>query len=300
MSTSRIIFVGGKGGVGKTTIATSLALRLSKVNTTLLISTDPAHSLKDVLHTDRGANITNLEIWELDAEDEYQKFIQQHEDELRIILDTSTYLDHSDIDHLLSIMLPGIDEIMAFKTITDLVEQGQYSTFVVDTAPTGHTLRLLFMPDVLDQWIKYIASLRQKYRIIQQTFTGKYQPDKGDDLLLTLKKSVLRMRKLLKENKTVEFVIVSNPEPVVVAETVMIKEKLDQYGIRVCKLFINRVREPHSACTFCLEEFKAQKPYLEKLQQLFSEQQIIEIQKQAVSVTGVVALQKLLPYNIKI
>jgi len=168
----KLILFGGKGGVGKTTCAASTGLYLSKDFKTLLISTDPAHSLTvsleqkigDEIHPVRDKTpkatdgclrqpisngvkgINNLSALEIDAEKALSKFKLEREDEIKKIFDTSTYLDQEDIDSLLALPIPGIDEVMGFKTIVDLIEEEKFDKYIVDTAPTGHALRLLTLP----------------------------------------------------------------------------------------------------------------------------------------------------------
>src|SRR3990172_248577 len=145
----KLILFGGKGGVGKTTCAASSGLYLSKYFRTLLISTDPAHSLSDSLGQEIGDQIRevrgvkNLYALEVSAEKALSNFKIEYEDEIKNILDTSTNLDHEDINSLFALPIPGIDEVMGFKTILDLIEKAEYDKYIVDTAPTGHALRLL-------------------------------------------------------------------------------------------------------------------------------------------------------------
>ena len=69
---------------------------------------------------------------------------------------------------------------MGFKTIVDLIEEGKFDKYIVDTAPTGHALRLLTLPELLDDWIKVMAKMRWKYRYMVTSFAGKYKPDSAD------------------------------------------------------------------------------------------------------------------------
>src|ERR1035437_397302 len=142
----KLIIFGGKGGVGKTSCAIATALALSENFKTLLISTDPAHSLSDCLEQQIGFKVVkadsnvNLSAIEVVAEEALSVVINEHQAELKKLLETSTNLDNQDIDEMLTLSIPGIDEMMSFKTIIDFIEEGQYEKYVVDTAPTGHAL----------------------------------------------------------------------------------------------------------------------------------------------------------------
>jgi len=190
----KLILLGGKGGVGKTTCALSTGLYLAKDFKTLLFSTDPAHSLADSLGQKIGDEIKEVEgvknlcALEISSEKALSEFKIRYGSEIRKILDTSTYLDQEDIDAIFTLPIPGIDEVMGFKTIVDLIEEGKFDKYIVDTAPTGHALRLLTFPELLDDWIKVIAKMRWKYRYMVERFAGKYKPDEGDDFLVELKK----------------------------------------------------------------------------------------------------------------
>lgn len=148
----KLILFGGKGGVGKTTCAASTALYLAKNFKTLLISTDPAHSVADSLGLKIGdeikevKGIKNLSALEISAEKALSMFKIEYDVEIRRLFDTSTYLDQEDMDSILALPIPGIDEVMGFKTIVDLIEKGKFDKYIVDTAPTGHALRLLTLP----------------------------------------------------------------------------------------------------------------------------------------------------------
>ncbi|MEQ8548943.1 MAG: ArsA family ATPase [Cyclobacteriaceae bacterium] len=271
----KLIFVGGKGGVGKTTIATSLATSLAKKGSTILISTDPAHSVSDSLQKKAVSTIAHcaelqFHYWEIKAEEEYQKFIDLHREQFKLIFDTSTYLDESDVDKILSLLIPGIDEIMSFKAIIDLINKDEYEYFVIDTAPTGHTLRLLTIPHLLDEWIKQLASLRWKYRQIQKTFTGKYAPDAGDDMMLDLKKSVLKMKKLLADTKVSQFMIVTKPEQMVLDESIRMAAELKDANINLTTIIVNNVMPDNADGAFCDAIRSAQRPHIKALDDQFN------------------------------
>ncbi len=276
----QLILSGGKGGVGKTTFAASLALWLSQTRRTLVISTDPAHSLGDSLGQslaggEPGTNqpvavegAPGLFAMEINAELALTEFKARHRAELEKLFDTSTYMDGEDLNAMLALPIPGIDEVMGFKVITDLMAQGQFDCYVVDTAPTGHALRLLSLPELLDQWVKTLAQMRWKYRTVQQTFKGKYAPDDADDLLLELKKTVSRLRALLTDPLRCEFVVVAKPEAMVLAETERLLASLAEHHIRVGHLVMNQVMMDQSN-DFCRQVRLGQAPYLALAQAKF-------------------------------
>ena len=267
----KLILFGGKGGVGKTTCAASAGLYLSETFRTLIVSTDPAHSLSDSLGQKIGdgiediKNAKNLSAIEISAKKAFSAFKVRYEKEIKQIIDTATYLDPEDVESVFALPIPGIDEVMGLKTITDLIEEGRFEKFIVDTAPTGHALRLLTLPDMLDDWIKVMAKMRWKYRYVAKTFGGKYRPDEGDDFLVEMKKTVTRIHSLFKDGKRCEFIVVTIPEDMAVKETERMIGDLNAYGIKVKQLVINNVVPRNDHCEFCREKRNRQEAYIDYL-----------------------------------
>ncbi|MBI5242771.1 MAG: ArsA family ATPase [Elusimicrobia bacterium] len=273
-SALKLILFGGKGGVGKTTCAASAGISLAEDFKTLLLSTDPAHSISDSLEQPIGDAATevkdarNLSALEIDAEKALARFKAEYEEEIKKILDTSTNLDQEDIESVFSLSIPGLDEVMGFKTIMDIMDHGEYGKYIVDTAPTGHALRLLTMPRLLDDWVKMLAKLRWKYRYMIKTFSGKYAPDEADDFLLNMKKTVKKIEELLKDQSRCEFIAVTIPEDMAVQETSRLIQSLGEYGVKVKQLVINNVLEPRD-CGFCRERHKEQEKYISRIRNRF-------------------------------
>lgn len=293
----KLILFGGKGGVGKTTCASSAGFHLAKEGfKTLVISTDPAHSLSDSLGQEIGdeikevKGIKNLSALEISAEKALSKFKTQYGTQIEKILETSTYLDKEDIASFLALSIPGIDEVMGFKTIVDLIDDAKFDKYIVDTAPTGHALRLLTVPELLDNWIKVLAKMRWKYRYMVESFAGKYNPDEGDDFLLDMKKTVKRIENLLKDQNRCEFVAVTIPEDMAILETERLVKDLVKYGIRVKKLVINNVVKSEDCCPFCSERRKGQEKYINQIGAKFSNLKMPIVPLQAREVKGQDAL----------
>lgn len=266
----KLILFGGKGGVGKTTCASSAALYCAQQAKTLVISTDPAHSLADSLGQALGDEIkpvrgvANLFGIEISAEKAMAGFKIKYAREIRNILDSSTAMDQDDMNAVLSLPIPGMDEVMSFKTIMDLIEAREFEKYIVDTAPTGHALRLLSVPRLLDDWIKVLAALRWKYHRIVDAFGGQNRTDAADDFLLEMKKTVKHIEQLLKDERRCEFVAVTIPESMVVAETERLVRSLKTYGVTVRQLVINQVLES-KGCEFCRVRRQSQQVWIDRL-----------------------------------
>ena len=291
----KLILFGGKGGVGKTTCASSTGFYLAKDFKTLLISTDPAHSLSDSLGQEIGSEIKevkgvkNLSVLEISAEKALSKFKIKYEAQIRKILDTSTCLDQEDIESIFNLTIPGIDEVMGFKTIIALIEQAQFDKYIVDTAPTGHTLRLLTLPQLLDDWIKVVAKMRWKYRYMVETFSGQYNPDEGDDFLVEMKRTVKRIDDLLRDHQRCEFIAVTIPEDMAIQETERLLNNLNKFGLKVKQLVVNNVLELRS-CEFCRQRSKSQEEYIKQIRKKFSNLRATIVPLQPNEVKGIDAL----------
>jgi len=291
----KMILFGGKGGVGKTTCACAAALYLAEDFKTLIFSTDPAHSLADSLEQKLNdepkevKGVKNLSALEVNAEKALSKFKTEHEDEIRKIVETGTNLDAEDIDSVFALPIPGMDEVMGFKTMIDLIDEAEFDKYIVDTAPTGHALRLLTSPKLLDDWVKVMAKMRWKYRYMVETFAGKYDPDKGDDFLLSMKKTVKRIEDLLRDTNKSEFIAVTIPENMAVLETARLITNLGKYGIKVRQLIINNVLES-DGCKFCREKRKEQDRYIDLIRGKFNELKTANVPLYPHEVKGLKAL----------
>lgn len=292
----KLILFGGKGGVGKTTCAASAGVLLAQEFKTLLLSADPAHSISDSLGQPVGDSIREvkgvggLSALEMDAEKSLAGFKAEYESEIKEILDTSTNLDRDDIESVFALSIPGLDEVMGFKTITDLMGEGRFDKYIVDCAPTGHALRLLTMPQLLDDWVKILAKLRWKYRYVVKTFSGQYAPDQADDFLMNMKRTVKRIEELLRDPGRCEFIAVTIPEEMAVQETARLIRSLGEYGVTVKQLVINNVVAPQD-CAFCRARRQEQEVHIGRIRRSFKNLKTTIATLQPHEVRGVDALR---------
>jgi arsenite-transporting ATPase len=264
----QLLIFGGKGGVGKTTCATAAALRLAKrspKSSFLLVSTDPAHSLADSLADLLPPD--NLKVFELDAREYLATFKQKHNDKLREIAARGTFLDDDEINRFLDLSLPGLDELMAFLEISAWVENRSYDCIIVDTAPSGHTLRLLSMPEFLRRWLDMLETLLAKHRYMKWVFSRSSHRDELDAFLEELAASAKRMEVLLQDPVHCRFVPVMLAEAMSVRETVSIVKEVDRLKLPMTDIVINRLY-PDNLCAVCGDERLRQS---RELRNLFSQ-----------------------------
>ncbi len=299
----RLLMFSGKGGVGKTTCAAASAVYYAQFGQrTLLFSTDPAHSLADSLEikTNQGTQpirvTANLDMVELKAEQVLSELKQEYHHEIIDLITAGTYLDEDDARRLISLTIPGIDEIMGLKTILDFIENQTYDIYIWDTAPSGHTLRLLALPDELDCWIKAIAQVRWKYRQVMTQLARQQITGIKDDLLFNLKKAIQKVRKVMMDSEQCIFTAVTIPESMAVEETIRLKSSLQHSGINVSKLIVNNIAPSDSACSFCQGRYRQQQISVKQIQKEFQACQILSVPQFSREVKGLANLTKFARY----
>jgi arsenite-transporting ATPase len=247
----QLLLFGGKGGVGKTSAAAATALDVAVRHpdrAVLLVSTDPAHSLQDSF---AGAQPpANLRVVELDTQACLRDFKEANRQRLVAIAARGTFLDEEDIDRFLELSLPGMDELMGFLEISRWVREGTYAGIVMDTAPTGHTLRLMAMPEQMRTWLQALDTLLAKHRYMKKLYRGSYERDDLDQFIEGLALSVTEMEKLLTDHHRCRFVPVMLAEAMSIEETLDLLRELQRLGIGVGDIVVNRLY-PGGRCALC-------------------------------------------------
>jgi len=322
--TAEYVLYGGKGGVGKTTMAAATALASASDGTnTLVVSTDPAHSLSDTLEAEipsRPHRIReDVPLWavEIDPDDALDQAGMFGQDgALSGGLDAllggggggggmpgmggdpaggpgaGAGSDGGDGDG--AAMMPGADEAAAMQLLLEYLDDDRFDRVVVDTAPTGHTLRLLELPEVMDSMVGRLTQLRERFGGMMEGLTGMFgggDDDGGEDPeqamgdLDAVKERVERLRAVLTDPKRTDFRVVLVPEELSVAESNRLVARLGEYGVPVNTVVVNRVMEPladvtdvpvdafvapnHEDCEFCARRWDVQQRALADAQDLF-------------------------------
>lgn len=210
----------------------------------LVVSVDPAHSLGDALGVRLGPEPTavpgvrGLSALEVDAELERRRFLASHRGALLTLLDRGTYLDAQDAAELVELTVPGMDELAALFRLRELMSGGE--TIIVDTAPTGHTLRLLDLPDLANAWLQALQALESRSRAVSTALVGAYQPDEASALLDQLGRELTELSALLKDPDRTRCILVTGREPMILAETLRLQEELARRHIAVEAVVVNR------------------------------------------------------------
>ncbi|MDR3062572.1 MAG: arsenical pump-driving ATPase GET3 [Methanobrevibacter sp.] len=283
------IFVGGKGGVGKTSVSSSTALWLAKQGKkTLIVSTDPAHSLSDSLEIQINSYPkeikTNLFAVEIDPD----VAMEQKQAELNSQKAMSTGEKALGLDMLseqldLASSSPGADEAAAFDVFLAVMTTNEYDFVVFDTAPTGHTLRLLSFPDIMDSWVGKMMKIRTKLGAATSAFKNilPFMASSNDSQstadLEETKRKINEAKKVLSDPDRTTFKMVLIPEEMSIYESERAMESLNKYDITVDGIIVNQVMPDIDGCDFCHSRHKLQQKRLSLINQKFINQEIAEI-----------------------
>jgi arsenite-transporting ATPase len=223
------------------------------------VSTDPAHSLGDALDVKLGPRprsvARNLAGVELDATRAFARWIGQHRTALGDALEHGTWLDRADVDALLDLSLPGIDELVGILEIARLVgrdgREARYDLVVVDTAPTGHTLRLLAAPQTVAAIADLLDALQAEHRVIREQFAPVGRPEAADRLIALLARQASDAGKMLRDPRQTMFCWVALPEALSLAESEDGIAVLEKNGMRAGEIIVNRVLPAGGPCPVC-------------------------------------------------
>ncbi len=295
----RLIIVGGKGGVGKTTVSSAIALHLARKHAgnkrIFVISTDPAHSLGDSLGMSIGDTLTpvdwkswlsncplekdaegsagkpiNLFALELNAGRLLTTFKENHRHVMTTLADRGTYFDQEDIADFFDLSLPGMDEVMAIMEVSSILKSDACDLLILDTAPTGHTLRMLSLPAQMKKWVEVLDLMQQKHRFMKTWASRKtYFKDECDAFLDVLSADMDRVSRLLSDPSITRFIPVTIPEPMSIEETHRLVVALEEMHIPVKDIIVNRTAA-YRDCPVCSVQYADQQPSLARIDALFS------------------------------
>ncbi|KAK9816848.1 hypothetical protein WJX72_006061 [[Myrmecia] bisecta] len=287
------IFVGGKGGVGKTTCSSSLAVQLAAVRrNVLIISTDPAHNLSDAFRQKFSKQptlvegFTNLYGMEIDPTPDIGDLQALDEGSGGFLQD-------------LAGSIPGIDEAMSFAEVMRQVQTMDYECIVFDTAPTGHTLRLLQFPATLEKGLAKLVQLKGALGGMLNQVTammgagGENAQDQLYGKIEQLKAVVEEVNKQFKDPSLTTFVCVCIPEFLSLYETERLVQELAKFEIDTNNIVINQVIFPEEAGSSRLlrARIKMQQKYLSQFYDLYEDFHIVKMPLLEEEVRGVDALR---------
>jgi arsenite/tail-anchored protein-transporting ATPase len=247
----RVLLFTGKGGVGKTTVAAATAVRAATGGKrTLVMSTDPAHSLGDSFEAEIGSEPTRIaeRLWaqQIDAQERLEDNWREIQD---YMIQLMNWAGTETIQAEELTVLPGLDEIFALIDVKTHVESGNYDALIVDCAPTAETLRLLSLPDVMQWYIERIFPVERRIvktvrPIVSRVTTLPIAGDRVFDAVERLHRNLDAVKTILTDERTSSVRLVVNPEKMVIAEARRTSTYLGLFGYRVDAVIVNRVLPP--------------------------------------------------------
>ena len=239
----------------------------------------------------RGAR---LFAYEMDASLALERFRAAHGKVLAEIAERGTLLDEEDINQLLNLSLPGLDEVMSLFELSELDREGKYAHVVVDTAPSGHTSRLLRLPEVFDRMVKALDLMGDKHRYIVAHFARRRPvADEVDIFLRDLSQRIQSVRNVLHDKEQTRFTLVTIPEAMSVRETERYLELLREQGVPVHDLIVNRVEQEHDDCEYCRARVLSQRPWIKQIKSSFRELEHHYVPLMSDEVRGIDDLKKI-------
>lgn len=274
MADKRILLFTGKGGVGKTTIAAATAVSAAKRGyKTLIMSTDPAHSLSDALDKTLGPEPReiqdNLNALEIDLYYSMKKYWGSIRDLLLVVLKWQG-LKTVAAEELAAI--PGMGEGSALLWLDKFYFEDDYDLIIIDSAPTGETLTLLSLPQITQWWLMQAFPF-QKFAVrtvgtAARMVTG-VPFDKGYNELEEIFKKLKRIQEVLSDSSVSSIRLVTNPEHMVIQESKRAMTYLQLYGFTIDAIIINRIIEEKKAGTLFEDYLKKQKTHLKEIEDGF-------------------------------
>lgn len=300
--TQKVVMFTGKGGVGKTTISAAMALHFAlNGNKTLIISTDPAPSLSDLFEIKIGEKETqiseNLYAIELSFDEVLRRWKEKFGDEIYDVISSFVDFEYDIVDYVGS--APGIDEEFMLDYIYTIFREGKYDKIVWDTAPMGHTLRLLKFPgkliEHLDGALKVYMNLFNYMEKVKSAVGGKKK--NVFNIIKKWKELAEEILDFMRDSKNVYYVAVTIPEALGVSQTKRAIDEFKNFGLNINAVVINNILNPDCDpdCEFHRKRKKMQHKYIKETECFVKKKNIsklIEIPMFADEIKGIEKLKK--------
>jgi arsenite-transporting ATPase len=282
---TELLLFGGKGGVGKTTMACATALRMAQDppgKNVFLFSMDPAHSLSDCLDLQIGSDPTQvthrLTAVQINAQAEFEIFKQQYAEEIEHFFNVVSpnldmTFDREVMERIMDLSPSGLDEVMGLILAIQFMAENRYDFFIFDLAPTGHLIRLLETPELIDQWLKSIFNLFIKYKRV-------FRLPNITKRLVQMSKNLKKIQALFKDNERTKLYVVSILTEMAFQETNdLVSACEQQLGIHVPLLILN-LATLDSNCPFCSARYKLETKIKKKYKKSFIKKHQTQVYRQ--------------------
>ena len=318
---ARLLLFGGKGGVGKTTTSAATAVWLADSGLrVLLVSSDPAHSTSDSLGVEIGSEPTPIEGvdglfgLEMDPESKISTLLPKLGEmmnnmgsgggmgglgSLSMMLEPNAKEEMAEMRSEVQtsdMVIPGLDEALAFDELLRHVEDPTWDVIVFDTAPTGHTLRFLSLPELIESWSDRLIRMMRVSGGIRSMIFGRKESESMKEELERFRRRVLHVRRVLSNEEITSFTLVTIPERMGINETLRAYESLSEYKLPVPSCLVNRVT-PEFDHPFLLNRREAE---LERIEELKGQLENVKIATMELMDTEVVGLDRLRDVGIRL
>lgn len=308
------VICGGKGGVGKTSIAAATAIAFAqkhKDKKILITTTDPAHALSNIFDQDipiGGGTVSikgfhNLDALEIDVQKMLREFKDEYRQDIEEIFEKSigegaeVAFDRKAMEEMMDLSPSGLEELMALRKVVALIKEGTYNFYVLDSAASGHLLRFLETPAIVRGWLKSIFKVLLKYG-------GVVRISKVMARLLDLSKDLKRVQEILFESKTTQFLMISIAEEMGIREMGDLAQSLEKLNLPYHYIILNQIipvslypvgsrRDSFGACRFCLVKRENQEKYISRVRKEYPKKKIVLVPLFPHDTRGIESLKKL-------
>lgn len=297
MLRKKLLIFGGKGGVGKTTLSSAVAVLMSERGRTLLISTDPAHSLSDLFRMEPGrgkVSVTDrLEYLEIDPRGVIEDYVERALESVEPFVSPETFSRIKEVFHSVE-HTPGAEEAAVLEALSRVILEnyGNYEHFVVDTAPTGHTLSMLRTVGRLGSWLEELLKGKMEAQRLREAGGMPSRKEKALEVLRERKERFSSFSRILLSKET-SFVPVLIPERLPIAETERLLSELKGLGVGVEYLLVNKVLPYDTSDPFLLMRKHQERRYLMEIRERFSYLKIVEVPMRERDVEGIDTLREM-------
>lgn len=308
--TLKWVFVGGKGGVGKTTTSSSIAVQMSlnhPEKNYLLISTDPAHNLSDAFDQKFGKDarlvegLSNLSCMEIDPSSSMEEFAAKNQ----VGQDSNDPI--SGVMNEVTGSIPGIDEAFSFMEVLKHIKSQkhpddstvQYDTIIFDTAPTGHTLRFLQLPHTLGTLLQKFNEISTKMGPLMSMLGGDQKAELFKKLG-DIQAEIGEVNKQFEDPELTTFVCVCISEFLSLYETERLIQDLMKYNMDVNSIVVNQLLfADDDECKRCQSRWKMQRKYLDQMDELYEDYHLVKMPLCGNEIRGLDNLKKFSKYLLK-
>lgn len=275
----KYVFLGGKGGVGKTVMAGAAALWLARQGRrTLLASTNPVHSLTSLLDQDvfgaeiPVAGVENLWAYEIDTKDTIEKSKREIKEKIQWFLRFADIKAKADEFVESATMNPAFEQSAMFENMIDLMFEDEYESYVFDTAPTANARRLLGMSSVYSLWVNKMVESREEAKSLRELLSYSKKKEEKDPLmeyLLSFRERMKHAKELLTDEERTAFFFITLPEALPIAVIKRFIAWFKEFGIPVGGIIVNMIMEKESlgkdAPEFVLNRLRMQENYMKEI-----------------------------------